>query len=325
MGKKDLSLKSYLSDPVRYADVYNGSVFKGVQVLDGAQLEEAGTVITTTDGDVSLERTCDIAMRQKTGGGLFALWILENQETVDYSMPVRVLLREALEYDKQVKEIKRRNAARYRDTHEKISSGEYLYKIGKSDHIRPVSTLIIYWGSEPWDGPRSLHEFLDFTGDDEDKAEELRKLIPEYPLHILDLNESNDYSVFRTQLRTVFELYACRTDKRRFLDYVKTHEECRHLDVETCEVIGKLINSARLQEAQEKMEKREGEQDMYDVIGELIEDGRAEGLKQGKTEVASQMVSIIGSMMDKLHCTLEEACEIAGKTLEEYRQARELI
>ena len=30
MGKRDLALKSYLSDPVRYADVYNGSVFGGV-------------------------------------------------------------------------------------------------------------------------------------------------------------------------------------------------------------------------------------------------------------------------------------------------------
>lgn len=38
MGKKDLSLKSYLSDPVRYADVYNGSVFGGMQVLEGARV-----------------------------------------------------------------------------------------------------------------------------------------------------------------------------------------------------------------------------------------------------------------------------------------------
>lgn len=183
MGKRDLTLKDYLSDPVRYADIYNGSVFGGAQVLDASQLEEAGTVATKASGGVSLETTCDIAMRQRAGGGLFTLWILENQEKVDY---------------------------------------------------------------------------------------------------------------------------------------VKTHEECRHLDVETYGVIGKLINSAKLQEAQEKTEESEGEQDMNDVIGELVEDGRAEGS-------ASQMIAIIGSMMEKLHCTLEEACEIAGKTVEEYRQARELV
>lgn len=45
MGKKDLSLKAYLADPARYADVYNGSVFGGAQVLDASQLEKTATVI----------------------------------------------------------------------------------------------------------------------------------------------------------------------------------------------------------------------------------------------------------------------------------------
>ncbi len=322
MGKKDLTLKSYLSDPVRYADVYNGSVFKGMQVLDGAQLEEVQAVAVKAEGDVALERTCDIAMRQKTGGGLYALWILENQETVDYGMPVRVLLREALEYDRQVKNIRRRNEAAYKDKPKKGSAGEYLYKIGKTDRIRPVSTLIIYWGSERWDGPRSLHEILDFSGIAEDMAQELKKLIPEYPLHILDLNETNDYSGFQTPLRTVFELYARRSDKQQFLDYVKEHEECRHLDMETHEVIRQLMGAAKLRSLQEKTEQEEEEQDMWKAIEDLIEDGRQEGRQAGE---ANQIIVIIDSMMAKLHCTLEEACEYAGKTLEEYQQAKALV
>lgn len=325
MGKRDLSLKSYLSDPVRYADVYNGSVFGGVQVLDATQLEEAATVATKADEGVLREITCDIAMRQKAGGGMFTLWILENQETVDYGMSVRILLREALEYDHQVKELKRKNEAEYKEGNRKPTAGEYLYKIRESDRIRPVSTLIIYWGSKPWNGPRSLHEFLDFSGYDENVAEELKKLIPEYPLHILDLNAENDYSGFQTSLRTVFELYARRTDKGQFLDYVKNHEECRHLDVETYEIIGKLINSGKLQQEQVKTEKEEVEQDMYDVIEELIKDGRAEERLEGQKEKASELISIIRNLMKNLHCSLEEACEFAGKTVEEYRQASELL
>ncbi|MDE5746099.1 MAG: Rpn family recombination-promoting nuclease/putative transposase [Acetatifactor sp.] len=326
MGKRDLALKSYLSDPVRYADVYNGSVFGGVQVLDASQLEEAGTVVTKADDGVLLERTCDIAMRQKTDGGLFTLWILENQEEVDYGMSVRIMLRETLEYDRQVRALKRRNEAEYRESHGEIPAGEYLYKIRKSDRIRPVCTLIIYWGSKPWDGPKSLHEFLDFSGYDESATEELKKLIPEYPLHILDLNEENDYSRFHTSLRTVLELYARQVDKGQFMNYVKTHKECRHLDVETYEIIGKLLNSEKLWETQEMIGEGEEERDMYDVIGELIEDGRAEGRIQGKAEgSAHQMIAIINSLMEKLHCTLEEACEFAGKSVEEYRRAEELL
>ena len=329
MGKRDLSLKSYLSDPVRYADVYNGSVFGGMQVLDATQLEEAATVATKADEGILRETTCDIAMRQRAGGGMFALWILENQETVDYGMSVRILLREALEYDRQVKELKRKNEAEYREGNRKPTAGEYLYKIRESDRIRPVSTLVIYWGNKTWNGPRSLHEFLDFSGYDENVAEELKKLIPEYPLHILDLNAENDYSGFQTSLRTVFELYARRTDKGQFLDYVKNHEECRHLDVETYEIIGKLINSKRLQKVQEKIKREEEEQDMYDVFEEIFKDAKEKAMQEfkaeEKTERAKQLTTIIRNLMKNLHCSLEEACEFAGKTVEEYRQASELL
>lgn len=276
MGKKDLTLKSYLSDPVRYADVYNGSVFKGMQVLDGAQLEEARAVAVKVEGNV------------------------------------------ALEYDRQMKELRRRNAASCKAKQGKGSAGEYLYKVRKIDRIRPVSTLIIYWGSEPWDGPRSLHEILDFSGMAEDMVQGLKKLIPEYPLHILDLNETNDYSGFCTPLRTVFELYARRSDKQQFLEYVKEHEECRHLDVETHEVIKQLMGASKLRSLQDKTEEEEEEQDMWKAIEDLIEEGR-------QTGEANQIIAIIDSMMEKLHCTLEEACEYAGKTLEEYRQAKALV
>lgn len=320
MGKKDLLLKTYLSDPVRYADVYNGSVFGGAQVLDPSQLEEAVTVVTKADGGAVLETTCDIAMRQKVGGGLFALWILENQEEMDYAMSVRILLREALEYDRQVKALKRRNETEYKERHGgEIAAGEYLYKVRKSDRICPVCTLVIYWGKH-WDGPRSLHEFLDFSEYGECVAEEFKKLIPEYPLHILNLNEENDYSGFQTPLRTVFELYARRSDKGHFLDYIKSHEECHHLDVETYEVIRELIGIAKLRKMGDKLEGEE-EQDMWKAVEDLIEDGRTEG----KIEKANQLISIIGNMMEKLHCTLEEACEIAGQSIEEYKQARELL
>jgi len=311
LGKKDLALKSYLSDPMRYADVYNGSVFGGAQILDGAQLEEAGTAVLKSEGDVSLERTCDMAMRQKTEGGLFALWILENQEYVDYGMPVRVLLREALEYDRQIRELMRKNDTEFREKgHEKIGAGEYLYKVRKGDRIRPVATLVIYWGNRPWDGPRSLHELLDFGSAKPGAARELRGLTPEYPLHILDLNEENDYSSFRTSLRTVFELYARRADKERFLEYVESHDECRHLDQETYNVIGQMIHSEILQNTTDARKNVKEERDMCQAIDDLIEDGRAE-----------ERISIIGSIVKKLCCTVEEACEVAGISVQEYQQA----
>lgn len=53
---------------------------------------------------------------------------------------------------------------------------------------------------------------------------------------------------------------------------------------------------------------------MCQAIDDLIEDGRAEGR-------AEERISIIGSMVKKLCCTLEEACEVAGISVQEYQQA----
>ena len=42
MGQVDLDLKPYLSDRRRYADVYNGCIFGGRQLVKAEELEPAG-------------------------------------------------------------------------------------------------------------------------------------------------------------------------------------------------------------------------------------------------------------------------------------------
>lgn len=46
----------------------------------------------------------------------------------------------------------------------------------------------------------------------ETAAKEFKMLVPEYPLHILNLSEIYDYKNFQTELKLLFELY----DRRRF-------------------------------------------------------------------------------------------------------------
>lgn len=109
MGKKDITLKDYFSDAARYADLLNGSVFQGKQVICAGELQDADTAQAKSDALAVLERTNDIAMKQIKDGSIFAVWVVANQEKVDYSMPARVMMQEALAYDKQLKEMKREN------------------------------------------------------------------------------------------------------------------------------------------------------------------------------------------------------------------------
>lgn len=327
MGKRDLDLKSYLSDRRRYADLYNGSIFQGGQLLKAEELEPVETVVAKAGKEGAIERTSDIIMRQKTTGDLFALWILENQETIDYSMPVRVMLKEALEYDRQVKELKRANVKGYKKSYGKkgvrpsgVTPGEYLYKVRKGERIYPVNTLIVYWGKEPWDGPRSLHDFLDFGGGDIQLQKELKRLVPEYPLHILDLNAVTDYSKFQTELRTVFELYRCRNNKKEFMEYVEGHEECRHLDEENCRIIGRFTNTEKLLLKADK-DKEEKDMDVGTAIWDIREEGVQEGITQGikaLVEICKEFGHSKEEIADKLMQKYALSKNEAEKYVEEY-------
>lgn len=42
----------------------------------------------------------------------------------------------------------------------------------------PLITIVVYFGKEPWDGPRSLKEMLDLNG----LPKEIVEMVADYPL-----------------------------------------------------------------------------------------------------------------------------------------------
>ena len=270
MGKKDITLKNYLSDARRYADLLNGSIFQGKQVIHAEELKEAATVQSKSDHYAVLERTNDITMKQTQDGSLFAVWLVENQNHIDYSMPVRVMLQDSLTYDRQLKEIKKGNLNKKAFA----NAGEFLSKVSVDDRLHPVITLIVYWGDDHWTGARSLHDMIDF-GKDDILAKELKKLVPEYPLHFLNLSEIHDYKNFQTELRLLFELYDRRNNKKEFQKYLCNHEACSQMDMETYQTLGILTGMKEL--TNNTILKKEADTNMWKAIEDLITDGKTEG------------------------------------------------
>ena len=74
---------------------------------------------------------------------------IENQSNVHYAMPVRNMLYDAMQYEKQVRQL----AAAHRKKHDAATSDEYLSGMSREDKITPVITLVINFGSKRWDGP----------------------------------------------------------------------------------------------------------------------------------------------------------------------------
>lgn len=285
MGSKDIGLKSYLQDAARYADLWNGGVFKGKQIVRAEELQEITPIRLKSDGDTMLERAGDLVMKQNHDGQRFAILALENQEKIDYGMPVRVLVQEALEYDKQMKAVRHKNEQAYKaycEAKEKKeidavykSDGEYLYKVRKDDRLFPVVTLVVYWGEEEWKGAKSLHDMIDFGNTQTGK--ELRKLIPEYPLHFLDLSNFKHFEYFKTELRPLLELFQRRNSKEEFAGYIRQNTESSNMDEESWKLLGQLIHSKNIKGLIQKREqKKEEKENMSNALDDLIAEGKAE-------------------------------------------------
>lgn len=273
--------------------------------MKAEELSDANTVQSKADGKAILERTNDITMKQTKDGSLFAVWVVANQNKIDYSMPARVMLQEALEYDKQLKAMKRKNKESGKDG-TWADAGEFLSKIKRTDRLNPVITLVVYWGNEKWQGAETLHDIINF-GKNVELAEKLKCMIPKYPLHILDLAENQNYESFQTELRTLFELYARRNDKNRFKEYLQNREECKKLDAETIWTLGKLVNIKALREYE--AERKEEEIDMCKAFDEWLADEREEGREEGKT---SGRLGLLYELVQDGLLSMKEAAEKAG-------------
>lgn len=136
----------------------------------------------------------------------------------------------------------------------------------------------------------------------------------------LDLNADTDYSKFQTELRTVFELYRYRNDKKEFMEYVEGHEECRHLDEESYRIIGRFTNTEKLLLKADK-DKEEKEMDVGTAIWDIREEGVQEGIAQG---ISRGMKALVEAYKE-LGCTKEEAvtklmekCTLSQSEAEKY-------
>lgn len=71
---------------------------------------------------------------------------IENQETVNYAMPVRNLVYDALQYEQQVREISRSH--KKKQDYWGRSPEEYLSGFYAEDRLKPVITLVVYYGAD---------------------------------------------------------------------------------------------------------------------------------------------------------------------------------
>ncbi|MBQ7920637.1 MAG: Rpn family recombination-promoting nuclease/putative transposase [Lachnospiraceae bacterium] len=258
----------YLSDNERYADLINGVLFGGKQVLNPAMLEERDSRVVVSKKKTKAR---DIVRKYGKEAAYMVLGV-ENQEEVSYCMPFRMLQYETAEYAKQVSAVRKRNR-----NVRKVTAGEFLEKYKKGDKIQPCVSLVLFWGSA-WDGPMTLQEMLDMDA----VPKYLKFYVNDYAMHLVNVREIEDTSVFKTDLRQVFDFMKCAEDMEKVQELIKDNPDYMHVDMEAYDVMMVHGHSEVLERIRENVKEEGG--NVCKGLTDWGKQERALGHAEGRSE-----------------------------------------
>ncbi len=276
MGNNDIFMKRWLSDKERFADLINGSLFQGEQIFSAQNLKiengEQNIVLQEPDGAaMTVSRFRDIMMSSDDGKRIVVL-ACENQQEINYAMPVRGMLYDALSYTEQVGRIKK---ARRRKKELK-GSAEFLSGLKREDRLAPVLTVIFYYGDAEYDAQKDIHGLL---GIDRKEDELLKKYIPNYHINLIDPRRIDDVSCFQTDLQIIFGMLQYKNSKEELRGYIQSNRNYfGNLDMDTYHAVKALLGSEQYLKFEERSD---GGIDMCKALDDLYQDGVNEGVERG--------------------------------------------
>ena len=277
--KPDIVLKNYWNNNERFADLFNGVLFQGRQVIKPDELEDVDTeessVMEHRDYAESIQAARDVIKihkRFRPGGGAqkidLVMYGMENQDHIHYGMPMRVMGYDYGSYKKQFDS----NAQKYK-TSEGMTRDEYLSRMKKTDKFIPVITVVVYYGEKPWDAPVSLHGMLDISDEIAEYVNDYKIRLVEARENKLTLHNINNIDFFNLLEILSKHSETTREKKKQALKYAETHE----VDSSVLLTIAGAANYNLDYDAL----SRKGESIMYSVFEETREEGRREGEREG--------------------------------------------
>ena len=201
MGKADVNVNIWLSEKKRFANLFNGVIYGGRQVILPEDLEEVNPVSSVSVKNragktKNMKKYRDIIMKWRNQATLVLL-ANESRDKIHYAMPHKVMLYDGMDYETQI----RNNWKNFNDRRkqnkkagqplEHLTAGEYLSQFRKKDRLIPIISLVFYYGSEPWDGPVDLYDMFQLEGTKEEK-EILEKYLPNYKINLVDAERLKD-------------------------------------------------------------------------------------------------------------------------------------
>jgi hypothetical protein len=227
--EKDVVTKEFMRNNEVFADAVNYCIFNGQNIVKPEDLHELDTAealfvvgedVTGKEIKEGVQKYRDILKHciiKKSSKQTYVIVGVENQTEINYAMPVKNMLYDAINYGNQVKELAKKNKAE----HSFENNAEFLSGLKKTDRLIPVITITVCFNPKEWDGARSLHELL--ITDEENQN--ILKYVNDYKLNLIAAGEIKDFNKFSTKLGKVLEFIAASTDRNRLTELLYREKE----------------------------------------------------------------------------------------------------
>ena len=288
MGKADVNVNIWLSEKKRFANLFNGVIYGGRQVILPEDLEEVNPVSSVsvknrTGKTKNMKKYRDIIMKWRNQATLVLL-ANESQDKVHYAMPHKVMLYDGMDYETQIRNNwknfndRRKQNKKAGQSLEHLTAGEYLSRFRKKDRLIPIISLVFYYGSEPWDGPVDLYDMFQLEGTKEEK-EIWGNYLPNYKINLVDAERLEGVEKFSDDLQVILTMLRYRDSKEELTDYINENKKFfQNVDYETSQAMKAFLN---MKQIPGEAEHKEEMVDMCKAIQEMYDDGVKDGIRQG--------------------------------------------
>ena len=257
MAEKDITEKTLEAFNDVFADIVNGLLFKGRQVIQEYALTDAQPYsMYKTDGKLR-EQERDVAKYwNKTTSSRISVRIallgFENQSKYEKDMPLRVMGYDGTAYRAE------------------------LYQ----EERYPVITLVLYFGNEPWGKNRSLYDAIEIP-------EEFRPYVSDYKINVFEIARLPEEAIgyVHSDFKIVVDYFI---HKRKDPDYRPVDPIAfQHVD-EVLKLLTAITHDERYIEA---LEGEGGKpKDMCEVLDRVEAKGKREGKQEGVLETLASLV-----------------------------------
>lgn len=159
----------------------------------------------------------------------------------------------------------------------------------------PVISLVLYFGMEHWDKPRSLRECF------KNIPKELSQYVNDYKIHVFEIAylKPDQVEMFQSDFRIVADYFVqMRTNK----EYNPSREVMKHVDA-VLKLMSVLTQDDRFEEMQNGAQ---GEvKTMCEVLDRAINKGRIEGRAEGMAEGRAEGIQALVESCQELGVSAE--------------------